>query len=251
MFARLLIAVDFSASSDAALEYARLCARAFGAHLDVLHVMPNVFLRPVVGDPRALEEAMRARLHDRFTSEEHRMLHVTTAVVRSDDPAEEILRYARRHRIDLIAIGTRARSRVGRVAKKVVRSARCPVLAVHSGPPRYGAGFQRILVPSIFSTPPEQVLECARLVGRRFGASVQWLSVPVDTVRSIVRQAADDRIDLIVMGTYGRHGLAHPVASRVAEKVIRGASCPVMTVHLAHAKGLDRPSRTEAMRATA
>ena len=251
MFARLLVATDFSRPSDAALEYARILARAFGAHLYILHVMPNVFLRPVVGDPRALEDAMRARLRDRFTSEDHRLLHVTTAVQRSDEPAEEILSYARRHRIDLIAIGARARGRMGRVAEKAVRAARCPVLTVHAASLGHASGFQRIMVPSSFSTPPQEVLEYARLVGLRFGAPVHPLRVPVDTARSIVRHAADDGFDLIVMGTYGRTGIAHLVTRSVAEQVICGTTCPVLTVRLPHGNDLHARSRAEAVGATA
>ena len=37
-------------------------------------------------------------------------------------------------------------------------------------------------------------------------------------------------IDLVVMGTHGRGGLAHAVLGSVAEKVVRAAPCPVLTV---------------------
>ena len=36
--------------------------------------------------------------------------------------------------------------------------------------------------------------------------------------------------DLIVMGTHGRGGMAHAFLGSVAEKVVRRASCPVLTV---------------------
>jgi universal stress protein A len=36
--------------------------------------------------------------------------------------------------------------------------------------------------------------------------------------------------DLIVMGTHGRTGLAHVVMGSVAERVVRTAPCPVLTV---------------------
>jgi nucleotide-binding universal stress UspA family protein len=38
--------------------------------------------------------------------------------------------------------------------------------------------------------------------------------------------------DLIVMGTHGRTGLDRLVVGSVAEQVVRGASCPVLTLHL-------------------
>lgn len=46
----------------------------------------------------------------------------------------------------------------------------------------------------------------------------------------IVRYAADKQIDLIVMGTHGRSGLPHVLLGSVAEKVVRKAPCPVLTV---------------------
>ena len=38
--------------------------------------------------------------------------------------------------------------------------------------------------------------------------------------------------DLIVVGTHGRTGLAHAMLGSVAERVVRRASCPVLTVPL-------------------
>ncbi len=46
----------------------------------------------------------------------------------------------------------------------------------------------------------------------------------------IVRYAREHEIDLIVLGTHGRSGLAHVLLGSVAEKVVRKASCPVLTV---------------------
>ena len=46
----------------------------------------------------------------------------------------------------------------------------------------------------------------------------------------IVRYAQDHVIDLIVMGTHGRGSVAHMLMGSVAEKVVRKAPCPVLTV---------------------
>jgi len=48
--------------------------------------------------------------------------------------------------------------------------------------------------------------------------------------REIIEYAAKHDIDLIVMGTHGHTGLAHVVLGSVAEKVVRTAPCPVLTV---------------------
>ena len=46
----------------------------------------------------------------------------------------------------------------------------------------------------------------------------------------IVRYAREHNIDLIVMGTHGRGAIAHMLMGSVAEKVVRKAPCPVLTV---------------------
>ena len=47
---------------------------------------------------------------------------------------------------------------------------------------------------------------------------------------AIVQYAKDHAIDLIVMGTHGRRALAHVLMGSVAERVVRMAPCPVLTV---------------------
>lgn len=47
---------------------------------------------------------------------------------------------------------------------------------------------------------------------------------------TIARIAAERGSSLIVMGTHGRTGLAHALVGSIAERVIRIASCPVLTV---------------------
>jgi universal stress protein A len=46
----------------------------------------------------------------------------------------------------------------------------------------------------------------------------------------IVRYARTKEIDLIVLSTHGRTGLAHVLIGSVAENVVRTAPCPVLTV---------------------
>ncbi|WP_437185164.1 universal stress protein [Planctomicrobium sp. SH668] len=46
----------------------------------------------------------------------------------------------------------------------------------------------------------------------------------------IVRYARDLEIDLIVIGTHGRSGLAHVLMGSTAEKIVRKSPCPVLTV---------------------
>ncbi len=47
----------------------------------------------------------------------------------------------------------------------------------------------------------------------------------------IVRYAAEQDIDVIVVGTHGRSGLTHMLLGSTAERIVRKAPCPVLTVH--------------------
>ena len=52
----------------------------------------------------------------------------------------------------------------------------------------------------------------------------------VSPAAAIVDYASRERIDLIVTGTNGRGGVAHLLMGSVAERVVRTAPCPVLTV---------------------
>jgi nucleotide-binding universal stress UspA family protein len=51
-----------------------------------------------------------------------------------------------------------------------------------------------------------------------------------DPATTILEQAASGKYDLLVLGTHGRTGFAHALMGSVAEKVVRRAPCPVLTV---------------------
>jgi len=52
-----------------------------------------------------------------------------------------------------------------------------------------------------------------------------------DPSSEIVELAGANKFDLIIMGTHGRTGIQHALLGSVAEKVVRRAPCPVLTVH--------------------
>ena len=60
----------------------------------------------------------------------------------------------------------------------------------------------------------------------------------------IVEYARQESIDLIVMGTHGRGALKHLLMGSVAERVVRWAPCPVLTVR-AHERDFVQPDALE------
>jgi nucleotide-binding universal stress UspA family protein len=64
---------------------------------------------------------------------------------------------------------------------------------------------------------------------------------------AIVTYAQTAAIDLIVIGTHGRSGMSRLLMGSVAERVVRTAPCPVLTVHHPeHEFVLPEPSDAEA-----
>ncbi len=49
----------------------------------------------------------------------------------------------------------------------------------------------------------------------------------------IIQTAKERNADLIVIGTHGRTGIDHMLFGSTAEKVVRKAACPVLTVRIA------------------
>jgi nucleotide-binding universal stress UspA family protein len=66
-------------------------------------------------------------------------------------------------------------------------------------------------------------------LGRKIGVRVRV--VTGDPATEIVNLAREEKADLIVLPTHGRSGLSHVFFGSVAEKVVRHAECPVLTLH--------------------
>jgi len=53
---------------------------------------------------------------------------------------------------------------------------------------------------------------------------------PGDAAGEIIRAAETQKADMIVIATHGATGWQRPLFGSVAEKVVRLASCPVLTI---------------------
>lgn len=63
-----------------------------------------------------------------------------------------------------------------------------------------------------------------------FDGPVEHLLEEGDPAEVLVRLATERKVELIVLGTHGRTGLARLLMGSVAEQVVRRAPCPVLTV---------------------
>jgi nucleotide-binding universal stress UspA family protein len=142
---RILVPIDFSPSSRAALTEALSLSNRLGGSIDVLYVweprsfvVEQVFEHVSSGDTEAIAEFAQTRAGremDRLLSE---MRHLGVSVrgrLGSGDAANAILRMAEHESYDLIVMGTHGRTGLshlvmGSVAEKVVARAPCPVLTI-------------------------------------------------------------------------------------------------------------------------
>jgi nucleotide-binding universal stress UspA family protein len=139
----VLVPTDFSEASEAALNYGKAIAEAFGASLHLVHVMEDLLAHAwaaevyVASAPNLREEIereSRLRLETMLPEPERERLKARVALL-SGSPFIEIIRYAKANDIDLIVMGTHGRGPIahmllGSVAEKVVRKSPCPVLTV-------------------------------------------------------------------------------------------------------------------------
>ncbi|MFQ5715182.1 MAG: universal stress protein [Candidatus Scalinduaceae bacterium] len=77
------------------------------------------------------------------------------------------------------------------------------------------------LETKLFECVPEEI---------RNDMQVEALVVQGIPFAEIISNAKKNKVDMIVMGTHGRTGLAHIMIGSVSEKVVRNAHCPVLTV---------------------
>lgn len=79
-------------------------------------------------------------------------------------------------------------------------------------------------------TDAERALEALRQRAAQAGIEAECLALEGMASEVILAVAQSHGADLIVMGTAGRSGLSHLLIGSVAERVIRAALCPVLTV---------------------
>jgi nucleotide-binding universal stress UspA family protein len=85
----------------------------------------------------------------------------------------------------------------------------------------------------------EEGLQAVVTRSRRPGLKVSSILRQGPAWSEIDAVAKDHGVDLIVMGTHGRKGISRALLGSVAEKVVRTAPCPVLTVRgvdTAHSK---------------
>jgi nucleotide-binding universal stress UspA family protein len=127
------------------LQAAAELATRFDATLTLIHV----YQVPILGYPEAgpgspfltsVADLARQELAEWKAEAEKLAKRSVTAVPLEGVPWDQIAKYTREHRLDLVVVGTHGRTGlkhvlIGSVAERVVRHAACPVLVVREPQP--------------------------------------------------------------------------------------------------------------------
>ena len=193
MLEKILIPVDGSTRAEAVLRPLERLVRGRASHFVFLRVIepalayPGIEATPFVEGDRTAAKAYFRELRERLTARNARV----SALIREGVPADVILHVARAEKATLIAMATRGRTGLARlawggVADKVLRGAGVPVLLTRS-PRSEGEGwqaslpeeapFRRLLVPTDGGEEAAAALPVAASIAREFGAEVVALHV--------------------------------------------------------------------------
>ncbi len=139
---KILVAVDFSDSSDNAFQMALSMARSFSSQLIVLHVINEPvdlrgFYVPHISFERLEEEIEEGatKMMESFCRQNIVDFESYECAIVAGLPYEQIIGHAEEKSADLIVLGTHGRTGLdhvlfGSTAEKVVRKSKLPVLTV-------------------------------------------------------------------------------------------------------------------------
>lgn len=189
---KILVAVDFSGTSEIALRQALALAKSLGATVTAAHVLTDLRgalesmpaaarWKLVAGDIDEFEQALRHDSDEKLAKLAHRnagdvKLETVTLVGKAH---AELIRAVLRQHFDLVVAGMLGMSMVkkllvGSTAEKLVRCCPAPVWIV---PPGDARPLKKILVPVDFSDVSAKALRYAGMLAERHQATLHVLHV--------------------------------------------------------------------------
>jgi len=210
----ILCPVDFSETSERALDYALVLAKHLGAKMSIIHayslpgvLMPDGALLPNADqvargsvDAQAQLDQVAARITEVGVPFETKLV--------TGGPAEEIARLASHDRDDLVVMGTHGRTGfehalMGSVAERVVRTSKVPVLTVRrphdddTKPSKLAGSITRVLCPVDFSETSAFAMRYAADLANRLGAELHLLHVHSTVAYAIAAESYTVKPDLL------------------------------------------------------
>jgi nucleotide-binding universal stress UspA family protein len=182
-YQHILFPIDFSPQIDAAIPYVAAISRHLNAKVTLLSVVPAIWAGRGAKPEYAseLENATKERLDRALTAEVHGL--AVERVVRSGEPAEEIIGFTQEHGVDLIMMPTHGYGRfrgllLGSVTAKVLHDAHCPLWTAAHAAEQSARHIPQTIICCVDGTQAsvDLIRQAAQFSGR-FDAALQLLYV--------------------------------------------------------------------------
>jgi nucleotide-binding universal stress UspA family protein len=193
-FSRIVVPTDFSDTANTAVTLAAELADYYACDLDLVNVV-DATVYAYAGYPFAsLSKELMSGAEEALNKVKLKLSKgKLNRYLLSGSPAREIAEHARRHKADLIVVGTHghgavARFFLGSVADRVLHEADCPVIVTKKPkgeikhPKRKAKPFTRILFPSDFSDTSRLALDRAIALTEDMDAELFVLHVVDDSL---------------------------------------------------------------------
>jgi nucleotide-binding universal stress UspA family protein len=269
---KILVPSDFSATSIQAFKFAANIARKSKGEIVLLHIveLPVLLHGPV--PINALEKSYLKQIKERATSSVAKMVEKwakgikVSFVLDHGEVNHMITRNIKKHKIDLIVMGTHGASGIreffiGSNAEKIVRFSSVPVITVKK---RFKNSIKNIVFATDLSVLPAKLTSRLVSIQKFFKADLQivYINTPFnfrpeealrprinefmkssgfakavtftiyndrDEVSGIRNFAKKSKADLVALPTASKRGLSHFLFGSVAEDVTNHIECPMWT----------------------
>jgi len=275
---KILVPTDFSRSAQDSADVAADIARRSGATLILLHVVEEVTedsfnVKGIVSSGNFADRIFNIKMIDKARKQlEKAVQDPRFADIRVDgelrvgNPFHGMRTIVAEKKVDLVVMGKSGKTKlqemlVGSNTEKIVRIAKCPVLAVNKKPAR--TDFRNIVYATAMA---DEELVFSRVVKRAqqiYNSTIHLVTINTPgtflpdhiakenlikfakklvlknytinvyndfTVEEgVIRFSDTIDADMIAIATHGRTGFAHIIAGSVAEEVVGHAKRPVLT----------------------
>ncbi len=210
----ILCPVDFSTTSERALDYALVLARRLDARVTLLHayslptmLMPDGVLLPNA-EALASVSADHQRLLTQLTESRAGRSVPLTSKLKLGLAAQEILTSIDEEKPDLVVMGTHGRTGLqhvllGSIAERVVRASTVPVMTIREPhtddkqPSALTADVKKIACAIDFSDASDKALSTASMLARRLGAELHLVHVCATLAYAIASESYTVKPDLV------------------------------------------------------
>lgn len=179
---RILVPVDFSATSNKAVDYALFLGEKYGAKITLFHAV--VVMQDDIDEEEHLnayediinkqEEKRKGYMRAHADKGERLGVRIDSVLRRGMNPGETILQFLEEKKFDIVVMGTHGLTEMmklwlGSVTEKVVRYSPAPVVTIHKDYQRKPS-IEKVLFPIDFSEFSKKAFKKGMSIVRKFDA---------------------------------------------------------------------------------